>query len=36
MNRLALSDADRSARNWFRKTTNALGCSVTIDAMVSL
>jgi hydantoinase/carbamoylase family amidase len=33
MKRLALSDADKSARDWFVSTTEALGCKVTIDAM---
>ncbi|KAL9123408.1 MAG: hypothetical protein Q9187_000047 [Circinaria calcarea] len=33
MSRLALSDADRDARNWFVETTKQLGCKVTIDAM---
>ncbi|KAJ4369079.1 hypothetical protein N0V83_006162 [Neocucurbitaria cava] len=33
MSRLALSDADKAARDWFVQTTEALGCKVTIDAM---
>lgn len=33
MSRLALSDADKSARDWFVSTTEALGCKVTIDSM---
>jgi putative aminopeptidase FrvX len=33
MSRLALSDADKAARDWFVSTTEALGCKVTIDAM---
>jgi hydantoinase/carbamoylase family amidase len=33
MSRLALSDADKEARDWFVKTTEALGCQTTIDAM---
>lgn len=33
MSRLALSDADRDARDWFVQTTEALGCKVTIDEM---
>ncbi|KAF1962754.1 Zn-dependent exopeptidase [Byssothecium circinans] len=33
MSRLALSDADKQARDWFVKTTEDLGCKVTIDAM---
>ncbi|KAF1977982.1 Zn-dependent exopeptidase [Bimuria novae-zelandiae CBS 107.79] len=33
MTRLALSDADKQARDWFVKTTENLGCKVTIDEM---
>ncbi|OTA61538.1 amidase [Hypoxylon sp. EC38] len=33
MSRLALSDSDKQARDWFVETTRALGCNVTIDAM---
>ncbi|KAL1876464.1 hypothetical protein Daus18300_002708 [Diaporthe australafricana] len=33
MSRLALSDTDKQARDWFVETTKALGCSVTVDAM---
>jgi len=33
MSRLALSDADKAARDWFVQTTEALGCKVTIDSM---
>jgi hydantoinase/carbamoylase family amidase len=33
MCRLALSDTDKQARDWFVETTKSLGCSVTIDAM---
>jgi acetylornithine deacetylase/succinyl-diaminopimelate desuccinylase-like protein len=33
MSRLALSDADKSARDWFVSTTEALGCKVTVDTM---
>jgi hydantoinase/carbamoylase family amidase len=33
MSRLALSDTDKSARDWFVSTTEALGCKVTVDAM---
>ena len=33
MSRLALSDADRDARDWFVETTKQLGCKVTVDAM---
>lgn len=33
MSRLALSDADKSARDWFVATTKSLGCKVKIDAM---
>lgn len=33
MSRLALSDADKEARDWFVDTTKALGCAVTVDSM---
>ena len=33
MSRLALSDTDKQARDWFVKTTEDLGCKVTIDEM---
>ncbi|KAL1606629.1 hypothetical protein SLS60_004035 [Paraconiothyrium brasiliense] len=33
MTRLALSDADKHARDWFVKTTRDLGCKVTVDEM---
>ena len=33
MSRLALSDADKSARDWFVSTTEALGCKTTVDSM---
>ncbi|RDW75584.1 hypothetical protein BP5796_06405 [Coleophoma crateriformis] len=33
MHRLALSDADKQARDWFVETTKSLGCKVTIDEM---
>lgn len=33
MARLALSDADKQARDWFVETTEALGCKTTVDAM---
>ena len=33
MARLALSDGDRAARDWFVDTTRQLGCSTTIDAI---
>ncbi|KAF1993348.1 N-carbamoyl-L-amino acid hydrolase [Amniculicola lignicola CBS 123094] len=33
MSRLALSDADKKARDWFVETTQALGCKTTVDAM---
>jgi len=33
MSRLALSDADKSARDWFVQTTKSLGCDVQVDAM---
>ena len=35
MSQLTLTDADRSAQDWFRHTTNALGCRVEVDGMVS-
>ena len=35
MSRLALSDADRYARDWFKEITTSLGCSVKVDVMVS-
>ncbi|KAK3045103.1 hypothetical protein LTS18_014569, partial [Coniosporium uncinatum] len=33
MSRLALSDADKHARDWFVSKTKSLGCKVHIDAM---
>lgn len=33
MSRLALTDADKEARDWFVATTEALGCHVTVDSM---
>ncbi|KAF2463491.1 amidase [Lindgomyces ingoldianus] len=33
MSRLALSDADKEARDWFVQTTKALGCHTTVDSM---
>lgn len=33
MSRLALSNADKQARDWFLERTKSLGCRVTIDAM---
>ncbi|KAI0856971.1 hypothetical protein F4860DRAFT_491422 [Xylaria cubensis] len=33
MSRLALSDADKEARDWFVETTSSLGCDVKVDAM---
>lgn len=33
MSRLALSDSDKQARDWFVETTKALGCQVLVDAM---
>ncbi|KAF3048290.1 hypothetical protein E8E12_011633 [Didymella heteroderae] len=33
MSRLALSDTDKQARDWFVETTQALGCKITIDEM---
>ncbi len=31
INRLALSEDDRKARDWFRAATEAIGCTVTVD-----
>lgn len=33
MSRLSLSDADKSARDWFVETTSLLGCQMKVDAM---
>ena len=33
MSRLALSDADKQARDWFVRTAEELGCKVGVDAM---
>ncbi|KAL8858050.1 MAG: hypothetical protein Q9178_005375 [Gyalolechia marmorata] len=33
MSRLALSDADKEARDWFVHTGKSLGCNITIDQM---
>ncbi|KAI1177115.1 hypothetical protein F4777DRAFT_227489 [Nemania sp. FL0916] len=33
MSRLALSDADKQARDWFVETTTSLGCDVQVDEM---
>jgi hypothetical protein len=33
MSRLALTDADKQARDWFVETTKSLGCDVKIDTM---
>ena len=33
MARLALSDTDKQARDWFAESTRALGCSVKVDEM---
>ncbi|KAI0466515.1 hypothetical protein F4859DRAFT_297452 [Xylaria cf. heliscus] len=33
MSRLALSDTDKQARDWFVETTSSLGCDVKVDAM---
>ncbi|KAF2708275.1 N-carbamoyl-L-amino acid hydrolase [Pleomassaria siparia CBS 279.74] len=33
MTRLALSDTDKEARDWFKSTTEALGCKTTVDSM---
>ncbi|KAI1145471.1 hypothetical protein F4825DRAFT_243899 [Nemania diffusa] len=33
MARLALSDTDKQARDWFVETTSSLGCDVNVDAM---
>jgi len=36
MHRLTLSDADKQVRDWYVRTTEALGCKVKIDAMGTL
>ncbi|EKD12818.1 uncharacterized protein L3040_006972 [Drepanopeziza brunnea f. sp. 'multigermtubi'] len=33
MKRLTLTDSDKKVRDWFVKTTESLGCKVSIDAM---
>lgn len=33
MSRLALSDSDQMARNWFVEVTRSLGCDISIDSM---
>ena len=33
MSRLALSDADKEARDWFIETTRSLECKTVVDAM---
>lgn len=33
MARLALTDADKQARDWFVEATESLGCRVTVDQM---
>ena len=33
MSRLALSDADKQARDWFVDTARSLGCETSLDAM---
>ncbi|KAI1321235.1 hypothetical protein F5Y16DRAFT_73247 [Xylariaceae sp. FL0255] len=33
MSRLALSDTDKKARDWFVETTTSLGCDVQVDSM---
>ncbi|KAL5613158.1 hypothetical protein FOVSG1_002221 [Fusarium oxysporum f. sp. vasinfectum] len=33
MSRLALSDSDKTVRDWFVETTESLGCKVTIDSI---
>ena len=33
MKRLALSDSDKQVRDWFVKTTESLGCTITVDKM---
>ena len=33
MSRLALSDADKEARDWFVETTKSLGCETVVDSM---
>lgn len=36
MSRLALSDSDEQARDWFVATTKSLGCDVHVDEMGNL
>jgi len=33
MERLALLDSDKQARDWFAEVTKSLGCTVTVDEM---
>lgn len=33
MKRLTLTDSDKKVRDWFVKTTESLGCKVSVDAM---
>lgn len=33
MSRLALSDEDKEARDWFVRATQAVGCHTTVDSM---
>ena len=33
MSRLALTDSDKAARDWFADIVTSLGCRVTVDAM---
>lgn len=33
MSRLALSDTDKQARDWFVETTTGLGCKIVVDEM---
>lgn len=33
MSRLALTDEDKSVRDWFREQAEELGCTVTVDSM---
>lgn len=36
MSRLALTDSDKQARDWFVATTKSLGCEVKVDEMGTL
>lgn len=33
MSRLALTDSDKQARDWFAETVSELGCKVEVDEM---